>query len=363
MTTTTGLLTKEKVLEAARQVTDPDLHRDIVSLGMVKSVEIDKGKVSIHVELTTPACPLKDQIEGEVRKVVGSLEGVKEVSVRMSANVRQGPSTLLPQGLPSGIKNIIAVASGKGGVGKSTVSVNLAVALAQSGAKVGLMDGDIYGPNIPLMLGIPSDKRPGVTPDEKIIPIEAFGLKVISMGVLVPADSPMVWRGPMLHSAVTQFLQKVEWGTLDYLLVDLPPGTGDVQLSLVQTAPVTGAVIVTTPQEVALMDVRKAIAMFQKTQVSILGVVENMSGFECPHCGKETPIFSKGGGKEIAEKLGAPFLGEIPIDPQIREGGDLGKPIVLAHPDSLVARQFKAVAGVLAQQVSIVDILGSKPKS
>ena len=354
-----GTLTKEEVLESIKVVKDPDLHRDIVSLGMVKEVEIDGGRVSVHVELTTPACPLKEQIKEDVRKVVAALQGVKEVSVQMSANVRQGPS-LLAQGKPSGIKNVIAVASGKGGVGKSTVCVNLAIALAETGARIGLMDGDIYGPNIPLMLGIPPDERPKVTPDEKIIPIEAYGLKVISMGVLVPPDTPMVWRGPMLHSAVTQFLQKVEWGELDYLLVDLPPGTGDVQLSLVQTVSVTGALIVTTPQEVALMDVRKGIAMFQKTKVSILGVVENMSSFICPHCHQETPIFSQGGGKQVAEKLGVPYLGEIPIDPRIREGGDSGKPIVSSYPDSPAAEQFIKVAGVLAQQVSIVDVLGAR---
>jgi len=340
-------------------VKDPDLHRDIVSLGMVKEVGIEGGRVSIHVELTTPACPLKEQIKQDVEKAVRALEGVKEVSVQMSSNVRRAQS-VLPAGTPAGIKNVIAVASGKGGVGKTTVCVNLAVALASTGAAVGLMDGDIYGPNVPLMLGIPPDERPRVTEDEKIVPIEALGLKVISMGVMVPPETPMVWRGPMLHSAVTQFLQKVEWGELDYLLVDLPPGTGDVQLSLVQTVSVTGAVIVTTPQEVALMDVRKGIAMFQKTHVPILGVVENMSSFICPHCGETTPIFSQGGGKQVAQKLDVPFLGEIPIDPRIREGGDRGKPMVIAYPDSPAARQFQAVAGVLAQQVSIIDILGTK---
>ncbi len=351
-------LTKERILESMRTVKDPDLQRDIVSLGMVKEVGIHDGKVSISVELTTPACPLKEQIKQDVQRAVAALEGVKEVSVQMTANVRRSP-TLLPQSNPTGIKNVIAVASGKGGVGKSTVCVNLAVALAQTGAKVGVMDGDIYGPNVPLMLGIPTDRKPEVTEDEKIVPIEAQGLKVISMGLLVAPESPMIWRGPMLHSAVTQFLQKVEWGELDYLLVDLPPGTGDVQLSLIQTVSLAGAVVVTTPQEVALMDVRKAIAMFQKTNVPILGVVENMSSFACPHCGKETPIFSHGGGRESAEKWGVPFLGEIPIDPRIREGGDTGRPLVTAYPDSSAAKQFVAVAGVLAQQVSIVDVMGA----
>ena len=351
-------LTKEKILESLKVVKDPDLGRDIVSLGMVKEIAIHDGKVSVRIELTTPACPLKEQIKEEVRKAVASMEGAREVEVQMSANVRRGPS-LLQQAAPSAIKNILAVASGKGGVGKSTVCVNLAVALAQTGAKVGLMDGDIYGPNIPLMLGIAPDARPNVNQEEKMIPLEAYGLKVISMGVLVASDAPMIWRGPMLHSAVTQFLQKVDWGELDYLLVDLPPGTGDVQLSLVQTVSLTGAVIVTTPQEVALMDVRKGIAMFQKTQVPILGIVENMSTFVCPHCDHETAIFSQGGGRRAAEKLGVPYLGEIPIDPRIREGGDGGKPIVTAYPDSPAAKEFLKVAGVLAQQVSIVDVLGS----
>ena len=350
-------LTKERILDSVRTVQDPDLHRDIVSLGMVKEVEIEDGKISIHVQLTTPACPLKEQIKQEVEKAVAKLEGVREVAVQMSSNVRSGP-TGPASTMPAGIKNVIAVASGKGGVGKSTVCVNLAIALARSGASVGLMDGDIYGPNVPLMLGVPADKRPDVTEDEKIIPLEAYGLKMISMGVLVPAETPMIWRGPMLHSAVTQFLQKVDWGELDYLLVDLPPGTGDVQLSLVQTVSVTGAVIVTTPQEVALMDVRKGIAMFQKTNVPILGIVENMSSFICPHCEKETPIFSQGGGKEAAGRFEVPFLGEIPIDPRIRQGGDTGKPILVEHPDSPAAKHFESVAGFLAQQVSIVNVLG-----
>lgn len=348
-------LTKDEILTALRAVQDPDLHRDIVSLGMVKGVEMEGGRVSVHVELTTPACPLKEQIKEEVKRIVSNLDGVKEVSVLMTSNVRPAPPGLSSRGVLPGIKNVIAVASGKGGVGKSTVSVNLAVALAQSGAQVGLMDGDIYGPNVPLMLGISPDRKPGVTEDEKLIPIEAYGLKIISMGVLVPPESPMVWRGPMLHSAVTQFLQKVAWGELDYLMVDLPPGTGDVQLSLVQTVAVTGAVIVTTPQEVALMDARKAIAMFQKTNVPIFGIVENMSAFVCPHCIQETPIFGHGGGRKVAEKLGFPFLGEVPIDLRVREGGDAGEPVVARYPDSPASKQFVAVAGVLAQQVSIVD--------
>lgn len=351
--------TKEQVLDSIRVVKDPDLQKDIVSLGMVKEIRIEGTKVFVQVELTTPACPLKEKIKGEVHQVVASLPGAEEVTIEMTANVRRGPSALAQVNLP-GIKNVIAVASGKGGVGKSTVCANLAIALAQSGARVGLMDADIYGPNIPLMLGISSETRPEVTPEEKIVPLQAYGLKMISMGVLVPPGAPMIWRGPMLHSAVTQFLQKVEWGELDYLMVDLPPGTGDVQLSLVQTVSVTGAVIVTTPQEVALLDVRKGIAMFQKTQVSILGVVENMSSFICPHCNEETPIFSQGGGKKEAERLGVAFLGEIPIDPRIRQGGDEGRPIVVAHPNSPAAKQFFQVAGALAQQVSIVDILGSQ---
>ena len=352
-------LTKERILESMKTVKDPDLHRDIVSLGMVREVAVEGGKVFVHVELTTPACPLKEQIKQDVQRAVENLEGVEEVSVQMSSNVRSPMSTGASQPNPTGIKNVIAVASGKGGVGKSTVCVNLAVALAQTGAKVGLMDGDIYGPNVPLMLGVSPDQKPGVSPEEKILPLEAYGLKLISMGVLVPADSPMIWRGPMLHSAVTQFIQKVEWGELDYLLVDLPPGTGDVQLSLVQTVSLSGAVIVTTPQEVALMDVRKAIAMFQKTNVNILGIVENMSTFACPHCNHETSIFSHGGGKRAAENLVIPFLGEIPIDPRVREGGDTGKSIVAAFPESIAAKRFAEVAGMLAQQVSIHQFIGT----
>lgn len=353
------MATKEEILDSLRSVKDPDLGQDIVSLGMVKEVDLQRKKVFIRVELTTPACPLKEKIKGEVRQAASSVEGIDEVEVEMTSRVRPA-RPFDEKGTLPGIKNVIAVASGKGGVGKSTVCVNLAVALSKAGARVGLMDADIYGPNVPLMMGIPPDEKPGVTPDEKLIPIEKFGLKVISMGLLVPPEAPMVWRGPMLHSAVTQFLKKVEWGELDYLLVDLPPGTGDVQLSLVQSVTVTGAVIVTTPQEVALLDVRKGIAMFQKTNVPILGIVENMSSFICPHCEKETPIFSQGGGRAVAEKLGVPFLGEIPIDPRIREGSDSGNPMVLAIPDSPAAIQFMHAAGFLAQQTSIVGILGPK---
>jgi ATP-binding protein involved in chromosome partitioning len=323
--------TKEEVLQILKTIQDPELNRDIVSLGMLKDVQTTGEKISITLNFPAGPNAVSAAVQKQIQSKLASL-GISNVEIQIAAAAGQRP-TASRQSIP-GIRDVVAVASGKGGVGKTTVAVNLALALQKSGLKVGLMDGDIYGPNVPLMLGVPSETRPQVTEDDKIIPLNAQELKMISMGVLVPADQPMVWRGPMLHSAVTQFLQKVDWGELDILLVDLPPGTGDVQLSLVQNVPLSGAVIVTTPQEVALMDVRKGIAMFRKTEVPILGIIENMTG----------EIFGHGGGRKAAEQFQAPFLGEIPLDARVREGGDSGKPIVLSKPESPAAQSFLKAA-------------------
>jgi ATP-binding protein involved in chromosome partitioning len=270
----------------------------------------------------------------------------------MTANVR-ARGGFSRQELP-GIRNIVAVGAGKGGVGKSTTAVNLAVALRRKGARVGLMDTDVYGPNIPQMLGVSA--QPEVTEDRKMVPPEAHGVKIISMGMLVPPDQPVIWRGPMLHGAVQQFMRDVAWGELDYLVVDLPPGTGDVSLSMAQSVPVAGAVVVTTPQGVSVSDVRKAVAMFRQLNIPVLGAIENMSWFECPHCGEKTEIFGRGGGERMASELMIPFLGAVPIDTRVRSGGDEGQPIVVAAPDAPAARAFIEVAGKVAAQVSIQNM-------
>lgn len=335
---TTLSLSKEKILEYLKEVQDPELKRDIVSLGMVKEIGLDQGRVFVHLETSAPAPEIREKIQTAIRERLSKAEGIVDVTVQFSSPTRRGPAFSPKQPMP-GIRHVVAVASGKGGVGKTTVAVNLALALAKKGKKVGLMDGDIYGPNVPLMLGVPAGTRPEVNEEEKMIPLAAQGLKMISMGVLVPPDQPMIWRGPMLHSAVTQFLQKVDWGNLDILMIDLPPGTGDVQLSLSQAVPLSGAVIVTTPQEVALLDVRKGIAMFRKTQVPILGVIENMTG----------EVFGKGGGEKAAKELEAPYLGEIPLDRRIREGGDAGRPIVTDAAGTPAAQAFLKAADILIE--------------
>jgi ATP-binding protein involved in chromosome partitioning len=342
-------VTQEQVLGVLRAVQDPDLHKDIVSLGFVKDVLIQGGEVDFTIELTTPACPVRDQMKEEAERQVAALPGVTAARAKMTASVR-ARGGFGREGVP-GIRNIVAVGAGKGGVGKSTTAVNLAVALQRTGARVGLMDADVYGPNIPQMLGI--TQAPAVSEDKKLLPPEAWGLKVISMGMLVPTDQPVIWRGPMLHSAVQQFMREVEWGELDYLVVDLPPGTGDVALSLSQSVPVAGALVVTTPQGVSVSDVRKAVGMFRQLNIPLLGVVENMSYFVCGHCNERTEIFGHGGGRRMAEELGVPFLGEVPIDTRVREGGDDGKPIVALAPESPAARAFAEVAGRVAAQVSV----------
>jgi ATP-binding protein involved in chromosome partitioning len=345
-------LSQDNVLAVLRTVQDPDLHKDIVTLGFVKDVKIEGGEVDFTIELTTPACPVRDQMKAEAEQKVAALPGVTAARAKMTADVK-ARGGFGRQQVP-GIRNIVAVGAGKGGVGKSTTAVNLAVALAAKGARVGLMDADVYGPNLPQMLGV-SD-QPEVSEDKKMVPPEAHGIKLISMGMLVPPDQPIIWRGPMLHGAVQQFMRDVAWGELDYLVVDLPPGTGDVALSMAQSVPMAGAVVVTTPQAVSVSDVRKAVAMFRQLNIPVLGVIENMSYFVCGHCQERTDIFGSGGGRKMAEDLQIPFLGEVPIDTRVRSGGDEGRPIVAAAPDAPAAQAFADLAGRVAAQVSVQNM-------
>lgn len=343
-------LSEQQVLEALSQIQDPDLRKDIVALGFVRDLNIVGGEVSFRIVLTTPACPVKEQMREAAERVVAALPGVERVNVTMDAEVPRGRGLNMRSSLP-GVRNIIAISSGKGGVGKSTVAVNLAVALATDGARVGLMDADIYGPNVPLMLGA-TGARP-VIDRNKLLPTEAYGVRMISMALINPGDQPMIVRGPILHGVVQQFLRDVEWGELDYLIVDMPPGTGDVQLSLAQLVPVQGAVLVTTPQEVSLADVRRALRMFETVAVPVLGIVENMSYFIAPDTGQRYHIFGQGGGRRLAEQYGVPFLGEIPLGIEVRESSDRGVPVVVAQPESPQAQAFRRVAEEVARQVSI----------
>lgn len=348
---------KEKqVLEALSNVKDPDLGRDIVSLGFIKNVKIDDGNIKFDLELTTPACPVKDQLKNECEFNLKKLSGVKNVDINMTSRVRKGSS--YKQENLNGVKNLIAVASGKGGVGKSTVAVNLAFALAKAGAQVGIMDSDIYGPSLPTMLGVTD--RPRVDENKNMIyPIEKHGVKLISMGFLLAENSPVIWRGPMVSGITQQFLGQVMWGELDYLVIDLPPGTGDIQLTLTQQAPLTGAVIVTTPQEVSAVDARRGLKMFEEVNVPVLGVIENMSYFVCDGCNKKHHIFRKGGGLEISEKLNVQFLGHIPLESEIADCGDNGKPIVLNNETSIASQEYFEIAGKLASSLSVIKEGGS----
>jgi ATP-binding protein involved in chromosome partitioning len=340
---------QDAVLTALKNVMDPDLNRDIVSLGFVKDVKACDGLVSFTIELTTPACPVREQLKDQARRHVLAIPGVKQVDVKMTSQVRNTPSEQKSKLVPQ-VRNIVPVASGKGGVGKSTVSANLAVALANLGAKVGLMDADIYGPSIPRIMGV---EAPAGGNPNRFVPPVAHGVKVVSMGFFLPPGEAVIWRGPMLHKAVEQFLGQVEWGELDYLIVDLPPGTGDVQLSLCQMIPLTGAAVVSTPQDVALNIAEKAVLMFNKLHTPVLGLVENMSGFTCRKCGEHEDIFGSGGARRYALERGLPFLGEIPLATSIRETSDTGRPIVIADPTSPSARAFVKVAENLAAQVSV----------
>ncbi len=344
--------TDTAVLEALRAVRDPDLHQDIVALGFVKDLRVCGNNVAFTIELTTPACPVKDLMKAQAERAVGALPGVAQVAVTMTAQVTASRPVLGNKGTIPGVKNVIAVSSGKGGVGKSTVAVNLACALQRSGAKVGVLDADVYGPNVPLMLGVSG--QPMVV-DKKLVPFERYGLQVMSMALLVADDQPVIWRGPMLHSAVRQFLFDVAWQDLDYLIVDLPPGTGDAQLSLSQQAHLMGAVIVTTPQDVSVLDVKKAIRMFQTVNVPILGIVENMAWFTPPGSTERYFLFGQGGGQKIEREFGVPLLGQVPIEIAVREGGDSGRPITIAAPDSLSAKALFDIAGKVAQRVSILN--------
>jgi len=347
-------ISEENVLGALRTVIDPDLHKDLVTLGMIKKIAIDGGRVSFTVELTTPACPLKAEIEQMCRDAVSAIEGVTEIVIEMSAMVRANQGRGISSQQPiEGVKNIIAVASGKGGVGKSTVSANIACALAQMGAKVGLMDADIYGPSIPIIMGAEDDRPITDEAKEQIIPIERYGVKIMSMGFLQPSGSAVIWRGPMVAKAVQQFLRDVQWGEIDYLVVDLPPGTGDAQLTLAQAIPLTGAVVVMTPQDLAAAVAVKAVSMFKRLDVPILGVVENMSYFLCTACNAKHYIFSSGGGAQAAEALQVPFFGEIPLATDIGDDADNGAPSVVSNPNGPSAEVFRDIAAKIAAQVSI----------
>ena len=345
-------LEQSAVLDALKVVRDPDLNRDIVSLGFIKNLSIDGGRVAFTIELTTPACPVKDQMRDQARAAVLQLPGVSSVDVQMSAMVREAVGAEGGRQPIPGVKNVIAVGAGKGGVGKTTVAVNLALALAKCGGKVGMIDGDIYGPNVPIMLGMKAEL---ITDGQKIVPAEKYGLQVISMGFLTKDDAPIIWRGPMLHGALQQFFRDARWKDLDYLIVDMPPGTGDVALSLSQTVPVAGSIVVTTPQQVSLADTRRAVAMYKKLNIPPIGLIENMSYFSCPNCQHEADIFGHGGGERLAEELGVPFLGRLPIYQPIREGSDSGVPLVISEPDSPAARAFIAAAERTAAQVSIAS--------
>lgn len=343
-------VSREDVLAALGKVQEPELHKDLVTLQMIRDLEIEGDRVRFTIILTTPACPLKSRIEKEAREAVLAVPGVAQVEIKMDASV---PSDGRQRGLLSlPVRNIVAVASGKGGVGKSTVAVNIAVALAQSGARVGLLDADIYGPNIPTMMGV---HRLPPQNGQKLTPAEAYGVQVMSIGFLVKPGQPLIWRGPMLHSAIRQFLADVAWNELDYMVIDLPPGTGDAQLSLAQSVPLSGGVIVTLPQQVSLEDARRGLEMFRELNVPILGVIENMSYLELPD-GSRMDIFGSGGGRALAEGAGVAFLGSVPIDPAVREGGDSGTPIVLSRPDSPTAQAFRALAETIAARLSVAAL-------
>ena len=348
-----GGVTKDAVLAALRGVIDPNVGKDIVTLGLVEGLTVEAGQVAFALQFTGDQPPLaRAEIHSRARKAVQALPGVSDVKATMGSRPQGGQATghghgpgrsgaPTPEELIPEVKHTIAVSSGKGGVGKSTVAVNLALALHGDGAEVGIVDVDVYGPNVPLMIG--ARGRPSMVAN-RIMPVQAYGVKVMSIGFFVKEGDPVIWRGPMIHSAVQQFLKDVEWGPLDYLIFDMPPGTGDAQLSLSQTLPLSGAIMVTTPQEVSLLDVRKGLQMFRKMNVPVLGIVENMAGFACPHCGHTTAIFGEGGGQKLAQEFDVPVLGSIPIDPETRIGGDSGEPIVVARPSSPQADAFRRVA-------------------
>lgn len=347
-------VTPEQILDALRPIVDPDFRKSIVDLGFVKNIAIDGSRVSFSIELTTPACPIKAEFEQSARENVEALEGVTEAAVTMTSQERPAPGAVNPErkDILPGVWNVIAVASGKGGVGKSTTAVNLALCLQAAGGRVGLMDCDVYGPSLPLLTGVKA--RP-TTQGKKIIPLEGQGLKLMSIGFFTDDDSPVIWRGPMVHGLIKQFLTDVDWGELDYLVLDLPPGTGDAALTLTQLAPISGAIIVTTANELSLIDARKGLQMFTKVDVPLLGIVENMSYFVPPDLpDRKYYIFGQGGGKRTAEELAVDFLGEIPIDPRVVEDGDRGRPIVVSEPDCPAARAFEEIAGRVTRKLALL---------
>jgi len=344
------VVTVDQVLDSLKKVIDPELHKDIVSMGMIKDVIINDGKVAFTLELTTPACPFNSDIEQDVRNAIANL-GVDDLNLKVSARVMEGRAISMDELLP-GVKNILAVASGKGGVGKTTVAVNLALVLSKTGAKVGLLDADVYGPSVPLMLGL--KESPQVV-DNKIQPPITSGVKVISMGFFYEQSQQAgIYRGPIVSGIVKQFLTDVNWGDLDYLIIDLPPGTGDAPLTMAQTIPITGILIVTTPQDVAMNVAVKAVGMFNKLNVPLVGVIENMSYLQCPHCNEQIHIFGKGGGQRVSEQFNIPFIGEIPLHPHIMEGSDRGKPITICEPESVQSHAFINVAKIVAGRISVI---------
>ena len=345
-------MTPQSVLDALKAVTDPDLGVDVVTLKFVKDkdIAVDGGRVSIAMEMATPSHAKRETLVARVREVVGTLPGITDVAVTTTFVVK---SVSAPEhGKPPlpGVKNVIAVGAGKGGVGKTTVSVNLAVALSKNGARVGVLDGDIYGPNVPIMFGLQAQLE---SDGKRIRPAEKYGIQVVSMGFLTQEEAPVIWRGPMLHSAIQQFCREVAWKDLDYLVVDMPPGTGDVALSLSQTVPAAGAIVVTTPQQVSLADSRRAVRMYQKLQIPTLGLVENMSFYECTNCNHQADIFGHGGGEQVAHQLDIPFLGRLPLYQPIRVGSDRGIPIVIAEPESAGSQAFMNLAEAVMSQLAV----------
>lgn len=349
MTDSNTTLDKDAILELLQTVQEPELGRSLTELKMVKNVTIEDGKVTVHIEFPTLTSKSKPHIQSEVTKRLNEA-GIDKIEFIWTAKVKSSGGGRMDAQPIKGVKNAVAVASGKGGVGKSTVAVNIAVALARAGASVGLLDADVYGPSIPLMMGI--QDRP-LMKDNKIIPVEAYGVKLMSIGFILDPDKALIWRGPLVAQLITQFLNDVEWGELDYLIIDLPPGTGDAQLTLVQRVPISGAVIVTTPQDVALIDALKGLKMFEEVKTPILGIVENMSGFVCPNCGTTHEIFASGGGERIARENNVELLGQIPLEPLVRSGGDNGTPIVVANPDTATAKAFDHAASRVANQLAI----------
>jgi ATP-binding protein involved in chromosome partitioning len=345
-------VTRNQVLDALRAVNDPDLHRNIVELDFVKNLQINAGAVKFDVQLTTPACPVKEDLKAQALEAVNAIPGVTSVDVNMTAQVTK-TNTAKRTELLKDVRHVIAVASGKGGVGKSTATANLAVALAQTGARVGVLDADIYGPSMSMMFKV--KEAPVLDEKQKLHPVVVNGIKIVSMAMFADDEKPVIWRGPMVSQMIQNFVHNVVWGELDYLLIDMPPGTGDVQLTLTQSAPLSGGVIVTTPQDVSVLDAKKGLKMFQKVSVPVLGIIENMSYFICDNCDKKHYIFRQGGGHRIAQSLGLPFLGEIPIEPDVAVGGDQGLPIVEKNPASNSAKAYREIAGALASELSILS--------